>query len=464
VVAGHAGLISLIRDVRHVLGEVCDPHAGYLVHRGMKTMARRVAHQIRMAMHGGTEIDRRTRSSDPRAMTRSVAILGMATLLAACGGDGSAGAASAGNGANAGHSDAMAGVGGGSQAGTSGSAAGTDGGSDGGSSGGDGGASAGSGAAGSGGASGTADPVDDVTGCLSGKHACNGYCFAERQAARGCIRLLTGIRGMAVRPGEVVASTDEGLIVLQTGTWQARAIEGSPQAHEILAHDGKLYLALDRRLSVFDEQMGMQSPLHDAQGRVERLHVAGDHLYFLEVAFPSSKLFRVPLAGGTAEELRTNVIDHVIVGNQLVYATENSWGDRTLEIAPLVALQDATTLEGSFRTTRFAVHAGYAYWREPGRLWRISIGGGTKEAVANLQESDMIGAAAGVMFHSEVAWFNQEANLRSTRVSRAALSDHVTVERIFEGLNGVPELATELDGTAFVVAGGTLFAVTLGGV
>jgi cystathionine gamma-synthase len=45
VVAGKAGLVSLVRDVRHIVGAVCDPHAAYLVHRGIKTLALRVEHQ-----------------------------------------------------------------------------------------------------------------------------------------------------------------------------------------------------------------------------------------------------------------------------------------------------------------------------------------------------------------------------------------------------------------------------------
>ena len=45
VVAGKAGLVSLVRDVRHMMGAICDPHAAYLVHRGMKTLALRIAHQ-----------------------------------------------------------------------------------------------------------------------------------------------------------------------------------------------------------------------------------------------------------------------------------------------------------------------------------------------------------------------------------------------------------------------------------
>jgi cystathionine gamma-synthase len=45
VIAGKAGLCSLVRDVRHMLGAVCDPHAAYLVHRGIKTMGLRVTQQ-----------------------------------------------------------------------------------------------------------------------------------------------------------------------------------------------------------------------------------------------------------------------------------------------------------------------------------------------------------------------------------------------------------------------------------
>jgi cystathionine gamma-synthase len=45
VVAGKSHLVSLVRDVRHMMGAVLDPHAAYLVHRGMKTLALRVAQQ-----------------------------------------------------------------------------------------------------------------------------------------------------------------------------------------------------------------------------------------------------------------------------------------------------------------------------------------------------------------------------------------------------------------------------------
>lgn len=44
-VAGSSALVSLVRDLRHVLGGVLDPHAAYLVLRGMKTLGVRVARQ-----------------------------------------------------------------------------------------------------------------------------------------------------------------------------------------------------------------------------------------------------------------------------------------------------------------------------------------------------------------------------------------------------------------------------------
>jgi cystathionine gamma-synthase len=45
VVCGTAPLCSLVRDLRGVLGGVCDPHAAFLVARGLKTLALRVAKQ-----------------------------------------------------------------------------------------------------------------------------------------------------------------------------------------------------------------------------------------------------------------------------------------------------------------------------------------------------------------------------------------------------------------------------------
>ena len=49
-VAGPAGLVSLLRELRDVTGAILDPHAAYLVLRGMKTLAVRVAHQNRSAL------------------------------------------------------------------------------------------------------------------------------------------------------------------------------------------------------------------------------------------------------------------------------------------------------------------------------------------------------------------------------------------------------------------------------
>src|SRR5580658_411895 len=45
VVCGPAGLVSIIRDLRGVIGGVCDPHAAFLVGRGLKTLTLRVDKQ-----------------------------------------------------------------------------------------------------------------------------------------------------------------------------------------------------------------------------------------------------------------------------------------------------------------------------------------------------------------------------------------------------------------------------------
>lgn len=50
VVCGPSGLVSLARDLRGVLGAVCDPHAAFLVGRGMKTLALRVERQNATAL------------------------------------------------------------------------------------------------------------------------------------------------------------------------------------------------------------------------------------------------------------------------------------------------------------------------------------------------------------------------------------------------------------------------------
>jgi len=49
-VCGPVGLVSMIRDLRGVLGAVCDPHAAFLVGRGMKTLSLRVERQNATAL------------------------------------------------------------------------------------------------------------------------------------------------------------------------------------------------------------------------------------------------------------------------------------------------------------------------------------------------------------------------------------------------------------------------------
>ena len=50
VVCGTSALCSLVRDLRGVLGCVCDPHAAFLVARGLKTLALRVEKQNATAL------------------------------------------------------------------------------------------------------------------------------------------------------------------------------------------------------------------------------------------------------------------------------------------------------------------------------------------------------------------------------------------------------------------------------
>jgi cystathionine gamma-synthase len=50
LLCGTSALISLARDLRGVLGPVCDPHAAFLVGRGMKTLALRVGKQNETAL------------------------------------------------------------------------------------------------------------------------------------------------------------------------------------------------------------------------------------------------------------------------------------------------------------------------------------------------------------------------------------------------------------------------------
>jgi cystathionine gamma-synthase len=50
IVCGPSGLVSLVRDMRAVLGSVCDPHAAFLVGRGLKTLSLRVERQNATAL------------------------------------------------------------------------------------------------------------------------------------------------------------------------------------------------------------------------------------------------------------------------------------------------------------------------------------------------------------------------------------------------------------------------------
>jgi cystathionine gamma-synthase len=50
LVAGPAHLVSLLREARGVLGSVLDPHAAFLIARGLKTLGVRVEQQNRSAL------------------------------------------------------------------------------------------------------------------------------------------------------------------------------------------------------------------------------------------------------------------------------------------------------------------------------------------------------------------------------------------------------------------------------
>jgi cystathionine gamma-synthase len=61
VVCGPSGLVSMIRDLRGVLGGVCDPHAAFLVGRGMKTLALRVEKQNATALAVAERLEKHPR-------------------------------------------------------------------------------------------------------------------------------------------------------------------------------------------------------------------------------------------------------------------------------------------------------------------------------------------------------------------------------------------------------------------
>lgn len=61
VICGPAGLVSMVRDLRGVLGGMCDPHAAYLVGRGLKTLALRLEKQNATAMAVAERLERHPR-------------------------------------------------------------------------------------------------------------------------------------------------------------------------------------------------------------------------------------------------------------------------------------------------------------------------------------------------------------------------------------------------------------------
>jgi cystathionine gamma-synthase len=61
VVCGSSGLVSMVRDLRGVLGNVCDPHAAFLVGRGLKTLSLRVEKQNATALAVATRLEKHPR-------------------------------------------------------------------------------------------------------------------------------------------------------------------------------------------------------------------------------------------------------------------------------------------------------------------------------------------------------------------------------------------------------------------
>ena len=61
VVAGKSGIVSLVRDLRSVFGACLDPHAAYLIHRGVKTLALRVEQQNASAQVLAERLERHPR-------------------------------------------------------------------------------------------------------------------------------------------------------------------------------------------------------------------------------------------------------------------------------------------------------------------------------------------------------------------------------------------------------------------
>jgi cystathionine gamma-synthase len=58
VVSGSAGLVSLVRDVRSIAGTVADPHAAFLIGRGIKTLGLRIERQNATALAVARHLER----------------------------------------------------------------------------------------------------------------------------------------------------------------------------------------------------------------------------------------------------------------------------------------------------------------------------------------------------------------------------------------------------------------------
>jgi cystathionine gamma-synthase len=58
IVSGTSALVSVVRDLRGLLGGVCDPHAAFLVARGLKTLALRVERQNATALSVARHLER----------------------------------------------------------------------------------------------------------------------------------------------------------------------------------------------------------------------------------------------------------------------------------------------------------------------------------------------------------------------------------------------------------------------
>ncbi len=61
VVCGPAGLVSMVRDLRGVLGAVCDPHVAFLVGRSLKTLTLRVEKQNATALAVAERLEKHPR-------------------------------------------------------------------------------------------------------------------------------------------------------------------------------------------------------------------------------------------------------------------------------------------------------------------------------------------------------------------------------------------------------------------